>query len=96
MHDGKIFDYKTYFSYNKFYQKINPKFIHLEKLCTMLLKLISNAIFTGNIKMDTVTDDIGQTKEKETDEVEHFGGCHCGAIQFKVSAPKSPVIINCK
>ena len=46
--------------------------------------------------MDTGTDDAGQEKEIETDEVEHFGGCHCGAIQFKVSAPKSPVIINCK
>ena len=66
------------------------------KLCNMLLQFTSIAIFTGNIKMDTVADDIGQTKERETDEVEHFGGCHCGAIQFKVSAPKSPVIINCK
>ena len=62
----------------------------------MLSKLKSIAIFTGNIKMDTVTDDTGQTKERETDEVDHFGGCHCGAIQFKVLAPKSPVIINCK
>ena len=66
------------------------------KLCNMLLRSQSIAIFTGNIKMDTVTDDTGKTKERETDEVEHFGGCHCGAIQFKVSAPKSPVIINCK
>ena len=62
----------------------------------MLSQFTSIAIFTGNIKMDTVIDDTGQTKERETDEVEHFGGCHCGAIQFKVSAPKSPVIINCK
>ena len=62
----------------------------------MLLRFTSISIFPGNIKMDTGTDDAGQEKEIETDEVEHFGGCHCGAIQFKVSAPKSPVIINCK
>ena len=96
MHDGKIFDYKTYFSYNNFYQKSNPKFIHLEKLCNVLLQFTLIAIFTGNINMDTGTDDTGHTKERETDEVDHFGGCHCGAIQFKVLAPKSPVIINCK
>ena len=30
------------------------------------------------------------------EEIDHFGGCHCGAIKFKVVAPKCPVIIHCK
>ena len=36
------------------------------------------------------------SKEIYAEEVEHFGGCHCGQIAFKVTAPKSPTIIFCK
>ena len=29
-------------------------------------------------------------------EIEHSGGCHCGSIKFKVIAPTSPIIVQCK
>ena len=32
----------------------------------------------------------------ENEEVEHSGGCHCGSIKFKVIAPRSPIIVQCK
>ena len=30
-----------------------------------------------------------------TQMIEYFGSCHCGAIQFSIEAPKTPEIENC-
>ena len=35
-------------------------------------------------------------KLMDNEEIEHSGGCHCGSIKFKVMAPISPVIVQCK
>lgn len=32
----------------------------------------------------------------ESEEIDHYGGCHCGSIKFKVIAPIAPIIVQCK
>ena len=27
---------------------------------------------------------------------EYYGGCHCGAVQFKCIAPENLVVLDCK
>ena len=40
--------------------------------------------------------EMAEAYDDNAEHVEHIGGCHCGAIKFKVIAPKSPLVIHCK
>ena len=50
--------------------------------------------------MQCLFDALQESKDVKTimdnDEIDHFGGCHCGSIKFKVTAPVSPIIVHCK
>ena len=41
-------------------------------------------------------DELDEKDVSTEQEVAHYGGCHCGAVRFKVMAPACVDVVHCR